>query len=534
MRSASWCGLAAVVLCAAAWAGDYPQWRGPARNGIVADSPALATTWPKAGPPRLWTTTTLPAGGDGGFGCPAVVGEKVFVYANVKYRVPITPRKLSAQGLRRLGFYEPGPPAEILQAVEKARVSQQRAKLKGKELNAWIKTWTNEHLKSDDDRKKFSRFVADRLNRGAKAMSLELLDKLATIKDKEFVDQAALDKWYADNGIDKDKDKDLIKTIARVIPTYIQKAWDKVYGFSAADGETSWEYTQEGRPSGWSASSTPCVADGRVYASGSAGNLYCLNAENGEEVWKVKAAPSGGLIHSSPLVADGMVVVLADDLVAMDATTGEVRWRQKRVRGRDNSPVLWKRPGTTFVISNTGKDVACVNLKTGDVAWTVPGGGQSSPTVAGDVLALVSARKEIGLAAYKMSADKAEKLWAKGDYRDGSTCPIVHDGYVYAVVGRKIVCVKVASGELAWEQKAGSQGWCSPALADGKIFAIVGREIWVIAPTPEKFNLLAKARLNPATYTSPAVSDGRMYIRLGKTLGCYDLRKGAAAAAAKP
>ena len=32
-------------------AGEWPQWRGPARNGLGAeDEPNLAASWPKAGP----------------------------------------------------------------------------------------------------------------------------------------------------------------------------------------------------------------------------------------------------------------------------------------------------------------------------------------------------------------------------------------------------------------------------------------------------------------------------------------------------
>lgn len=59
------------VSAAAAWvevdaatnqtAGHWPQWRGPARDGVSTDT-GLLTAWPEAGPPKVWTATGLGAG----------------------------------------------------------------------------------------------------------------------------------------------------------------------------------------------------------------------------------------------------------------------------------------------------------------------------------------------------------------------------------------------------------------------------------------------------------------------------------------
>ena len=38
-------------------AADWPQWRGPDRDGKSADT-ALADVWPEAGPKLVWTSTT--------------------------------------------------------------------------------------------------------------------------------------------------------------------------------------------------------------------------------------------------------------------------------------------------------------------------------------------------------------------------------------------------------------------------------------------------------------------------------------------
>ena len=42
-------------------AGDWPQWRGPNRDGVSAET-GLLTSWPDGGPPRVWTATGLGQG----------------------------------------------------------------------------------------------------------------------------------------------------------------------------------------------------------------------------------------------------------------------------------------------------------------------------------------------------------------------------------------------------------------------------------------------------------------------------------------
>jgi len=65
--------LMAMLLPAVAGAADWPQWRGPQRNGVaesgpqrngVAESgPPLATTWPDGGPKRVWLSEDETLGG---------------------------------------------------------------------------------------------------------------------------------------------------------------------------------------------------------------------------------------------------------------------------------------------------------------------------------------------------------------------------------------------------------------------------------------------------------------------------------------
>lgn len=63
-----------LIVSLAASAADWPQWRGPHRDGISQEK-GLRKEWPKDGPPMLWK-----AGGIGrGYSTPAVVGDRLYV-----------------------------------------------------------------------------------------------------------------------------------------------------------------------------------------------------------------------------------------------------------------------------------------------------------------------------------------------------------------------------------------------------------------------------------------------------------------------
>src|SRR5262249_34863487 len=65
---------ATLLLAAAVPAADWPQWRGPNRDGHSPEK-GLLKEWPKNGPPLVWKANL----GGGGFSSPAVDGDKLSV-----------------------------------------------------------------------------------------------------------------------------------------------------------------------------------------------------------------------------------------------------------------------------------------------------------------------------------------------------------------------------------------------------------------------------------------------------------------------
>jgi outer membrane protein assembly factor BamB len=75
----AWLVLIAIVI-AAAWdatANDWPQWRGPNRDGISRET-NLLQNWPEGGPSLLWQAKEIGSG----YSTPAVVGGRLYLMAN--------------------------------------------------------------------------------------------------------------------------------------------------------------------------------------------------------------------------------------------------------------------------------------------------------------------------------------------------------------------------------------------------------------------------------------------------------------------
>jgi len=64
----------AIVIAGAAAGGQWPQFRGPARTGVSAET-GLLQQWPAGGPPLVWSVTGLGKG----YGTVAVAGDRLYV-----------------------------------------------------------------------------------------------------------------------------------------------------------------------------------------------------------------------------------------------------------------------------------------------------------------------------------------------------------------------------------------------------------------------------------------------------------------------
>ena len=320
----------------------------------------------------------------------------------------------------------------------------------------------------------------------------------------------------------------------------------KVLAYDGRTGRLLWERTAwEGVPFDnrhrKSSFASPSVAtDGAlVFAYFGSEGVYAYDV-NGKPVWnasvgKIKTLGLGAA--SSPVIHGGLVILQCDDddgkdsaIVALDAKTGRERWRTKRpVQVSWSTPVLVPGPRAELV-TNGAEWVIAYDPSTGKELWRTKGVQSNAihtPVVASDIV-IVSA----GFPAKRTIAIRpggsgdvtgtGQILWT---YEKGTAyvvSPILYDGLLYLVSDRGVItALDARTGEVRYEGgrvpvPATFMG--SPIAADGRILMTSeDGETFVIKAGP-KHEVIATNSVGEPVYTTPAISNGRIYIRGEKHL----------------
>lgn len=505
-----------IALAGADVPASWPQWRGPNHDDVVVGDNTHIALWTNKGPLKVWYSPPIPSAGNGGLGSVVVADGRVYVFATPKTNEVVTSQTLPEGELRaKLGWSPIRLPTELNQAVEEARISDERAALKPNELNDWIKKFSQAHLTTDDARRRYEGIVNDRLNRGTNAIPWNVLDTLATMTGRAFSQSAELEKWFDAHEIPAE----VRNAVLDAIPRKVERAEDVIYCLNAADGKLVWKRGYPGVVRGWGACSTPCVADGRVYVLGSDCALYCLNARDGTEVWTTK--PNSGERHASFVVVDGLAIVEDGALLAYDAVTGVPVWSRQEAGANNNTPTPWIQDGKAYLLCNTEGQVSCVDPRiAGKLLWTAPGGSYSTAAVSGDRMVVFNGRQLLG---YRISLEKAEPLWKADVGGDRGASPVIYKNRAYLAESGRTVCVNMDDGKVLWDGKTGTWELGSAVAADDKIIAVGDRTLYLMNAAPEAYDLLAKVSIPVAECTTPAIVGNRMYIRLKECVGCFDL-----------
>lgn len=511
-------GLSALLAGAAPLrAEDWNQWRGPNRNGVLSHSVRLLDSIPNEGLTELWASETIPTQDDGGFGSPVIAGGRVYLSLVWHTDVPSETRTFTDIVLRNLGDYNlpAGIGAERAAKLEADRLALPRT-VRGAKLEEAAAQWIEANLTAPQQM--LGSIVKGRFRKGSLAIPLADYDKMRAMRDKPFPTDADFKQWVEGQGF-----ADFVKKeIYDKVPPTMRVAEDTVVCLDLASGKTLWRAKAPGEPKGRDCSGTPAVVGGRVFALGSA-HLHAVDASSGALLWSAPLPKSAS--GSSPLVADGVVVVNAGRLVAFAADTGRELWQADRTGGGHSSPVAWSAIGRTIVICNSRDEIVAVDLKSGKIAWTAPGGGDSTPAILGDKLAVLSDKPKLGFIALEISADGAKQLWnSPMEPARSQSSPIIHDNQVFLMEDNFHYCWDLATGSLQWRAPVTGE-IASPVLADGKLFALVnkGTRLQVVKATGPDRMELGNVKIDAAWVPSPALSAGRLVLRMKDRLKCFDL-----------
>lgn len=510
----AWTLVGTFLFSALVSADDWPQWRGPQRNGVSTVEGKLPDSLTDANAPaKRWETTEeIPSDHYGGHGSVSVADGKVFLSVVWHKDEPTETRRIDGDVMSVLDYRGLGSlPKELVEKMENDRLGLSR-RLRGEALDQWAQKWVDDNI---DEKTKLSlgSWIIGRFKKGPSAIPLTVYDRLLTVSKEIFPNQVAMEEWVRAQNFEPS----VTDQIIAAVPNTKKVADDVVIALDAATGAQAWRFITPGSPSGRASSSTPAIVDGKVYAALSE-NLYCLEAASGKEIWRAPLTGKKGPA-SSPLVLGGKVYLQQNFLSAFDATTGAELWKNNDVKGSNPSPASWKE----VIICNSQKDVVGVNADSGNTLWQVPGGGDGTPVVSGDDLIVVSNFDGKSLIAYRLSPDGATECWAHGflAQRYGAS-PIIYEGSVYHLGSDRHLCLDLESGEVKWERPAQSS-ISSPVLSDGKLLVYENRGgfISLIKATSEDYTPLGKAKVGALYCASPAIIGKDLYLRTAKTIAAF-------------
>lgn len=330
-----------------------------------------------------------------------------------------------------------------------------------------------------------------------------------------------------------------------------------IHAIDLDSGDQRWEF----EPAGY-ASSAPALVDGTLYVGTWGKRFYAIDAESGDEEWSREIGHRFG--SSSPAVVDGtiyvgtvgdgpLVVSGPDDqaafeacaLLALDATSGEIRWRYDRFDEKDNihsSPAV--ADGLVFFAAEGS--LYALDSESGEDVWTrtVPTHRDASPAVWDDVVYVgsrTSENAESPRSVWAFDIASGETRWTAGiDDQTLRTSPAVADGAVYVAASSRrwcfgdgtdedSTCQGVTRGQLyALDAASGDRRWTADIEADTRSSpAIAGETIYVgcddgLSAVTTDGKTTGRVRFEPSDEThyvdsSPAVADG--YVCVGASDG---------------
>ena len=311
-----------------------------------------------------------------------------------------------------------------------------------------------------------------------------------------------------------------------------------VLAYRRSDGALLWETEVAPGPresvhgKNGPASATPVTDGERVYASLGGRGLVALDFE-GRLLWHTEIGrvanyhgPAG-----SPLLYRDRIILYQDQrgggfVAAYDTATGAQVWRTAR-----DASVGW---GTPVAIRVGDRDEIVVSSQHTVRAYDPAGGGElwscdgnrfeviPTPVVAAGLVFCTSGRAGPTLAIRpggQGDVTRTHIAWSTPRGSPFVPSPIAYDGYLYTIndMASIVTCFDAATGAVRWQQRLGRamrEGFsASPVAVDGKVFFTNDNGITFVVRAGPDFEILHTNDIGARTLASPALVDGRWYIR---------------------
>ena len=312
------------------------------------------------------------------------------------------------------------------------------------------------------------------------------------------------------------------------------------------------------------AAPTPATDGERVYVYFGSYGLVCYDLD-GKPQWEKRLPlpqnPYGAV--SSPIVAGDLLVLNHQGkdayLLAVNRRDGRTVWKTDRSLFQYgwSTPVHWRHDGVDEIVVLGGdfkpnQRLMAYNLADGAERWWVgglPPCGKSTPVIGGGLLFLAAPDIILEPAAEKRNPDRAAQFYAdnaarvlavrpggRGDVSQtniawserrgvpGVPSPLYYNGRLYSFMNGGIVSCRVATtGKLLYSGRLEALGeyYSSPVAAGHKVYIASADGVVVVLDAGEELKILARNKLDSAILATPALVDGKIYLRTASHLYAF-------------
>ena len=295
---------------------------------------------------------------------------------------------------------------------------------------------------------------------------------------------------------------------------------DVVRCLSLADGEAIWSrsYRSKVKRIHGSSRTVPAVTEDYVVAIGPKADVYCLDSQTGEQIWRMDLVEEFGTevppwyAGQCPLI-EGDRVILAPGgepmMMAVELASGNILWETPNPGdwGMTHSSItpMDYGDGRQYIYCTT-QGVVGVSASDGALLWTEPRwkialATVPSPLVVDESRVFLSGGYDSGAMMLRLSGEGAD-IKTEIEFKLGpevfgaeQQTPILYEGHIYGIIpSGELACLNL-EGERLWTSGKTTRFELGPLLiADGLILALHGQEgvLHMVKAVAESYQPLEK------------------------------------------
>ena len=303
-----------------------------------------------------------------------------------------------------------------------------------------------------------------------------------------------------------------------------------------------------------------------VYDASALGEVTCYDAKTGEKIWNRNLTadygaplPTWCLGHSVIVDGDNIIAPVGGPktiAVALNKRTGETVWEAASVAcptfinpERNNptgivaagytTPYLFEFDGIRVVTVMSEATVEGLESKTGKTLFSIPWSNSRNvhctmPIYHNGHLFLTTGYEGGAAKLFRLTKNtdgtiSPAEVWTEERFNNHHGGVVLVGDHVYGTNHSGSWCsINFMTGEIGYTSRAAGKG--SVHYADGLLYGLteIDKTVLLIKPEPKQFALVSSFELpNDAprqSWAHPVVLDGRLYLRHGQYLYCYDVK----------